>query len=156
MEKVFDLSTEFGLSQGDWLKYKIHIAHNNGSVEPFNVARDGFQEWVSWNRWRGNRGNNDFNRPYIFSLIPIPESSGKYVFGGIFKVIKRHDDWKETGIGYDLELDEKTKSLIGRVIVEYHRKQGQGGRSFKMENHIERMTLMAIIDKPFGGISPQK
>ena len=148
------VSTYFGLSLGDWPQYKIHIAHNNGFEEPIDVARDGFQNWEFWNCWRGGRGNNDFNRPLIFSLIPIPNSGGKYVFGGIFKVVKRHNDWKETEVGYDIELDEKTKNLIGRVVIEYHRKQGQGGRSFKMENHIERMTIVDVLDKPFEGIGP--
>lgn len=148
--------TYFGLTQGVWPRFKIHLAAYNGSSDPIDVAANGgFQEWIFWNKWRGGRGNNDFNRDFIFALIPIPHSGGNYVFGGIFKVVKRHDDWKETEIGYDLELDESTKHHIGRVIIQYYRKPGQGGRSFKMENHIERMTVVEVLDEPYRGIYPQ-
>ena len=142
------------LSEAEMSLYKIHLAANNGCENPFDVAKRDFQEWVFWNRWRGGRGNNDFNRDNIFGLIPLPNQPGKYVFGGIFKVIKRHDDWADTEIGYDLELSDDLKELIGRLIIDFHRTQMMGGRSFKMETLASRMKVSAILEEPYAAINP--
>ena len=143
-----------GLSEAEMSQYKIHLAANNGCEEPLDVAKRDFQEWVFWNRWRGGRGNNDFNRDYIFGWIPLTDRPGKYVFGGIFKVIKRHDDWVDTEIGYDLELSDQLKELIGRLIVDFYREPMMGGRSFKMETLADRITVSAILEDTYAVIRP--
>ena len=96
--------------------YKLHLACWNGEEQPLNVYLRGWDHWASWNAWRGNK--NDFNRDYIFSLIQFYHEPNKWLFGGIFKIVNRHDDWTVTQIGYELELLDLHKEYIGRLIIE--------------------------------------
>lgn len=154
MLRSLKLNNFIGLSEAEMSQYKIHLAANNGCEEPLEVAKRSFDEWIYWNRWRGGRGRNDFNREFIFGLIPLTDQPDRYVFGGIFEVIKRHDDWEDTEIGYDLKLSDEMKDLIGRLIVDFHREQMMGGRSFKMETLADRIKVAAILEDTYRIIRP--
>ena len=93
MEK-FKLNDLFQLTEDEMRKYKIHLAAYNGYEQPLDVFARDREEWKAWNEWRG--GKDDFNREYIIGLIPDYHKIDKYVFGGVFKVIKRYDgtSWK--------------------------------------------------------------
>ena len=47
--------------------YKLHLACWNREDHPLDVYLRSWDEWVGWNKWRGEK--NDFSREYIFSLI---------------------------------------------------------------------------------------
>jgi len=132
-------------------KFKLHLACWNGNEHPLNVYLQDWDEWVAWNQWRGNK--NDFNREFIFALIDYYHEPNKWLFGGIFRVKKRFDNWKETGIGYDLELVDLHKELIGRLIIDFYRYQGLRGRSYKLEKYYEDFTVSEILKKPYDGIN---
>lgn len=148
MEK-FKLNDLFHLTEDEMRKYKIHLAAYNGYEQPLDVFARDREEWKDWNEWRG--GKDDFNREYIIGLIPDYHKIDKYVFGGVFKVIKRYDDWQETEVGYKVELTNQFKSLIGRLVVGFSRYQGLRGRAFLLENFMDSMSIAEILENPYEG-----
>jgi len=148
MEK-FKLNDLFHLTEDEMRKYKIHLAAYNGYEQPLDVFARDREEWKGWNEWR--RGKDDFNREYIIGLIPDYHKINKYVFGGVFKVIKRYDDWQETEVGYKVELTNQFKSLIGRLVVGFSRYQGLRGRAFLLENFMDSMSIAEILENPYEG-----
>ena len=148
MEK-FKLNDLFHLTEDEMRKYKIHLAAYNGYEQPLDVFARDREEWKGWNEWRG--GKDDFNREYIIGLIPDYHKINKYVFGGVFKVIKRYDDWQETEVGYKVELTNQFKSLIGRLVVGFSRYQGLRGRAFLLENFMDSMSIAEILENPYEG-----
>lgn len=148
MEK-YKLNDLFHLTEDEMRKYKIHLAAYNGYEQPLDVFARDREEWKGWNEWRG--GKDDFNREYIIGLIPDYHKIDKYVFGGVFKVIKRYDDWQETEVGYKVELTNQFKSLIGRLVVGFSRYQGLRGRAFLLENFMDSMSIAEILENPYEG-----
>ena len=130
-------------------KYKVHLAAYNGYEQPLDVFARDREEWKFWNEWRG--GKDDFNREYILGLIPDYHKTDKYVFGGIFKVIERYDNWQETEVGYKVELTNQFESLIGRLVVGFSRYQGLRGRAFLLENFMDSMSIAEILENPYEG-----
>ncbi len=124
-------------------KYKLHLANFNGETQPLDVFASSWDEWMGWNRWRGNR--NDWNREYIFSLIADYRRPNKYIFGGIFKVISRE------GEEYEIELSEQFRPLIGRLVVDFYRYQGLRGRAFCLEGYMDSFRLHEITQNPYSG-----
>lgn len=115
MGDIIRLNEILNLPDKELLKYKLHLAANNGYEEPLDVFARDFDKWKGWNEWRGNK--NDFNRELIFSLIPDYHRNNKYIFGGVFKVVERLDDYGDTEIGYRVELADKFNGLVGRLVV---------------------------------------
>ena len=128
-------------------QYKLHLACYNQIEQPLNVYLRGWDEWVSWNEWRG--GKNDFNREFIFSLIQFYHEPDKWLFGGIFKIIHRYDDWTNTEVGYEVELMDLHKDLIGRLIIDFNRYQGMRGRAFKLEGYYNSFSVSEILKKQY-------
>ena len=148
MEKEFMLNDLFRFSSDEIRNYKLHLAsYSNG--HPLDVFARDREEWKAWNEWRG--GKDDFNREYILGLISDYHRPGKYVFGGIFKVVERLDNWQETEAGYKVELTEQFDYLIGRLIVNFYRYQGLRGRAFKLESFIDEFSVAEITQKPYDG-----
>ena len=150
MEQPIKLNSILNLSETDLWNYKLHLAAWNGYEHPLDVFVRDFVEWKGWNKWRKNR--DDFNREFIFTLIPDYRRPGKYIFGGVFRVVERYQDFAETEIGYRVELAEQYKELIGRLVVDFYRYQGLRGRAFIFANYINDMTVAEITEKPYGGI----
>lgn len=150
MDKEIKLNDLLKIEENDLCRYKLHLAASNGEEEPLDVYTRDFNEWIVWNEWRGNK--NDFNREYIFSLIPDYHKSNKFIFGGVFRVVKRYDDWEETNKGYDIELVDEFIKFIGRLEIDFYRYQGMRGRAFLLENYINDMVVSQITEKPYQGI----
>lgn len=148
MEK-FKLNDLFHLTEDEMRKYKIHLAAYNGYEQPLDVFARDREEWKGWNEWRG--GKDDFNREYILGLIPDYHKTDKYVFGGVFKVIERYDNWQETEVGYKVELTNQFESLIGRLVVTFSHYQGLRGRAFLLENFMDSMSIAEILENPYEG-----
>ena len=149
MENLFMLNDLFHLTEDEMKNYKLHLAAYNGYEQPLDVFARDRDEWKFWNEWRG--GKDDFNREYILGLMPDYHKTDKYVFGGIFKVIERYDDWEETEVGYKVELTSKFENLIGRLIVGFSRYQGLRGRAFLLENFMDSMSIAEIMENPYEG-----
>lgn len=150
MEQRITLNSILNISGEELKSYKLHLAAWNGFEQPLDVFARDQDEWKGWNEWRGNK--DDFNRELIFTLIPDYHRPGKYIFGGVFRVIERFDDYAETEVGYKVEIAEQFKELTGRLVVDFCRKQGMRGRAFLFENYINEMEVSEIMEKPYGGI----
>lgn len=135
-------------------QYKLHIATKNEfGQEPLSVFLENWEIWKGWNQWRKER--DDFSRPKIFSLIRFHHEPHKWLFGGIFNVIDRHDNYKDTEVGYTVELDNLHKELIGRLIIHFNRSvaNAKRGRAFYLENYYKDFEVAEILKNKYDGIS---
>lgn len=155
MEKItmtdIKASSILKLNDSDLNQYKLHLACWNGYEHPLDVYLADWNKWIGWNQSRS--GNNDFNRKYIFSLIQFYPEPNKWLFGGIFEVKERYDNWEETKVGYRVELLDLHKEMIGRLIIDFYRYQGMRGRAYKLENYFKDFKISQILKQPYDGIN---
>ena len=128
---------------------KIHFAKNNGYDDPLDLFLNNPDEIKSWNEWRGNK--NDFTRTYIFTVVQFPKRTDRWLFVGIYKIIKRYDDFHDTGHGYDVELTDLCSELIGRLIIDYYFNYPHG-RAVLMESYIDHISVAEILPSKYDGI----
>ena len=124
-------------------RYKLHLACSNGEVHPLDVFVVDHNEWLGWNKWKGDR--NDWTREFVFSLMEFYPRKDSWLFGGVFRVIEQYED------RYVLEEMEDYKKFIGRVILSFHRYQGMRGRAFRLEKYIEEFTVAEILPSVYSG-----
>jgi hypothetical protein len=123
-------------------EYKIHFAVWNGDKQPLDVFISDRDEWKGWNSWRNKR--DDFNRKYIFSLIRFYHQPDKWLFGGIFEVIRRDK------VANTVKLDQRYSEYIGRLLIHYPGPRIRG-RAFYFENHYSKLIVSQIFDRPYSG-----
>ena len=85
--------------------YKLHLATWNGSDQPLDVFVRSRSAWDGWNRWRTTR--DDFNRPFIFSLIDFYPDKDRWLFGGVYRVLSR--EAVNRSESYKIELIEESE-----------------------------------------------
>ena len=49
------LNSILHLSDEEMYEYKLHLAAYNGWEQPLDVFSRDFDEWKSWNEWRGGK-----------------------------------------------------------------------------------------------------
>ncbi|MBQ3723436.1 MAG: hypothetical protein II851_06970 [Bacteroidales bacterium] len=145
--KEIKLKDIFKMTRKELLQCKLHLACNNGSEEPLDVYLRDQAEWFAWNASRA--GRNDFNRPLIFCLIRDYHREDVWLFAGVLRVTERLADWKETKVGYKVEMTDIGAEFAGRLMIGFHRYPGLRGRSFKLETFFKEMTVHEILDKPY-------
>ena len=145
--KEIKLKDVFKMSRKEMLQCKLHLAGNNGSEEPLDIYLRDRGRWIGWNESR--TGRNDFNRPLIFCLIRDYHREDVWLFAGVLQVVERLGDWKESGVGYRVEMTDIGAEFAGRLMVGFHRYPGLRGRSFKLETFFKGMTVHEILDKPY-------
>lgn len=123
--------------------YKIHFARWNGLNQPLDVFVGDFDDWKGWQEYRGSR--DDFNRPYIFSLIQDYRTVDEWLFGGIWKVTARLED------RYEVTLTDELRGLIGRLRIQSAYK-GRATRCL-LESYFEGFFLASIEREPYAGRS---
>ena len=127
-------------------QYKLHLAcRNEDLVEPLDEYIADHNEWIGWNKWRGKK--NDWTRDFVFSLMDFYPKTDAWLFGGIFKVLERHEDI------YELEEVDDYKKFTGRVILSFHRYQGLRGRAYYLESHLDKFEVLEILPTPYSGKS---
>jgi len=127
-------------------QYKLHLAcRNEDWVSPLDEYVTDYKNWLGWNEWRGNR--NDWTRDFIFSLMEFYPRTDSWLFGGVFKVLERHED------RYVLEEVEEFKKFTGRLLLSFHRYQGMRGRAYYLENYIKEFEVVEIFSEPYRGES---
>ena len=63
--------------------YKLHLAcRNEDWINPLDVYVSNQQDWLAWNEWRGSK--DDWNRPYIISMMDFYHHYDSWLFRGIF------------------------------------------------------------------------
>ena len=127
----------------DLREYKLHFAVNNGKQQPLDVWVRNPEDWQGWQEYRQHR--NDFNRPYIFSVMDFYRERDIWLFGGVFRVIARHSD------RYEVELTSRGKPFIGRLKLKSDYIRGRLRRGVKFENHYESLEVAEVLREPFSG-----
>lgn len=120
---------------------KIHLASWNGHKQPLDVFVSDKEEWKGWNEYRGKR--DDFNKKYIFALIHFYPEQDTWLFGGLFKITRRHSD------RYEVELQRKLGNLVGRLKVRY--KRSGRAKAVLPDKQFGRMTVAEILRQPYTG-----
>ena len=125
-------------------QYKLHLACSNGKEHPLDVFVADRNGWLGWNRWRGNQ--NDWTREFVFSLMEFYPRKDSWLFGGIFRVMERHEN------GYELEEIKEYEKYVGRLILSFHRYQGMRRRAFRLENFINKFELSEVLPSYYTGV----
>ena len=125
----------------DVCDYKVHFGRWNGESQPLDRWVDDPCVWQRWQEYRPKR--NEFNRPYIFSLMNFYRERDAWLFGWIFCVSSRHKD------RYEVELMEIGETFIGRL------KLGSSYRDrstrVKFENHYDTFEVLEVLREPYSG-----
>ncbi len=121
--------------------YKCHFARWNGKHQPLEVWARDKSEWQGWQEYRPAR--DDFNRPYIFSLIQFYHETDVWLFGGVFRVLNRHKD------RYDVELTEDGAGFLGRLKLRSPYRNRTTRVNF--DNHYPDFEVQEILREPYSG-----
>ncbi|PRY52961.1 GIY-YIG catalytic domain-containing protein [Knoellia remsis] len=127
-------------------QFKVHFAVWNKEKYPIDVLATNQEEWQGWNSWRGT--NDDFNRPFIFSLAQDKHDSTLWLFGGIWQVLERRP--QPQAFSYSVALREDLMGPFIRRLYIRHKLTGRNIRR-KMENELPTMTVSSILEEPFAG-----
>lgn len=125
-------------------EYKFHAARWGGE-QPLDVYVRDKKEWFWWNTWRNSK--NEFSRKYIFSLIDFYPENNMWLFGGIYKVIKRNGI--PNSHSYEIEELKEYSDYVGRLKIKLEKPSR--GRAFYLEHHLDKMTISEILKQPYSG-----
>lgn len=149
MTGQIELKTLF--SDFDWDAAKFHIAQKAGEMRPIDAFTRSFDEWQ--NSWNGAfHSNHCWNRPYVFSLIELPNQPDKWLFGGVFNVLsheKRTHKGKERSY-YTVDLNPEGRAFIGRLVIKWRKDARAKGR--KPDTVLHNMTVVELLPESYIGI----
>lgn len=125
----------------DVSEYKVHFARYNQQAQPLEVFVRDKAEWQSWHEYRPAR--NDFNRPLIFTLAQFYHETDIWLFGGVYRVLERHEN------RYEVALTDQGSGMIGRLKL----RSPYRGRTTRanFENHYEGFEVQEILREPYTG-----
>lgn len=122
--------------------YKVHFGRaNNEKIEPLDEWLETPDNWVYWQETRPKK--NEFNRDFIFSLMRFYPEEHVWLFGGIFRVLARHED------RYEVELTDQGESFIGRLKI--HSSYRDRPTRVNFENHYDKFEVSEILREPYKG-----
>lgn len=124
-------------------QYKLHFARHNKINQPLEVWARNQQEWQGWQEYRPK--NDDFNRPFIFSLVQFYHEPDVWLFGGVFRVLERHSD------RYEVELSKDGGGFLGRLKLRSTYRER--ATRVKFENHYASLDVQEILREPYCGRS---
>lgn len=125
--------------------YKVHFGRKSGTTEPLDEWVDDRWKWTGWQEWRPNR--DEFNRPWIFSLMDFYPETDRWLFGGVFRVVARHEGRHEGG--YEVELEDLGAKFIGRLKLSSSYRSRPTRVNF--ENHYNSFVVSEILSEPWSG-----
>ena len=135
----------------DWDSVKIHVAQKSGESRPIDVFAKDFDAWQ--NGWNGSyHSNHCWNREFVFSIIEIPNKPNCWLFGGIFRVVSHKPAKNRVGkdcIFYEVELDKRGLSFIGRLIINWEKDARAKGR--KPETMLKNMSVSEVLPELYAG-----
>ncbi len=128
-------------------KYKGHFAVRSGDVEPLNEFIEDEDNWKKWQEYRPKTKKgvylDIFSRDFIFSFMRFyPRGNEYWLFGGIWKVIKRNNRYK-------VKLSDFGKEFIGRLLVQY--KYGKKNTRPNFEKHYHGINVSEIFNQKYSG-----
>jgi hypothetical protein len=122
-------------------EYKVHFARWNGTDQPLEVFVRDRSEWQGWQEYRP--GRNDFNRPYVFSLMQFYHEPDIWMFGGIYEIIARNPD------RYSVILSDVGAPFIGRLKLYSTYRERTTRTNF--ENHYPAFEVQEILPETYAG-----
>ena len=122
-------------------EYKIHFARYNQHSQPLEVWVRSKEKWQDWQEYRPTK--NDFNQPYIFSLMQFYHETDIWLFGGVFIVLRRLQK------RYEVELSDFGKEFIGRLKIRSSYRN-RNSRT-KMLPHYHEFEVQEILREPYSG-----
>jgi hypothetical protein len=123
--------------------YKLHFARWNGKNQPLEVWVRNKREWQGWQEYRPAR--DEFNRPFVFSLIQFYHEPDIWLFGGVFRVSQRHHE------RYEVELSDEGAGFLGRLKLR-STYQNRATR-VRFENHYPSLEVQEVLREPYSGRS---
>jgi hypothetical protein len=123
--------------------YKLHFARWNGENQPLEVWARDKREWQGWQEYRPAR--DDFNRPFIFSLVQFYREPDIWLFGGVFRVLQRHSD------RYEVELAKEGNGFLGRLKLRSTYRER--ATRVRFETHYPGLDVQEILREPYSGRS---
>ena len=119
---------------------KVHLAGWNGTEDPLRVYFQGaFEGWQAWQSLK------NFERPFVVSLIQLPERDQWLYVGTYASAGQRYDDSMKR-YHYNLTALPSCAELAGRLVVNFTR---PGRNSYLMGDGIaERINVREIKSEP--------
>lgn len=124
--------------------YKLHFARYNRDEQPLDVFARNREEWRGWQEYWP--GRDDFNRPFVFSVMSNYQQPDTWVFGGIWRITSRPH---ESGDAYGVELSNELEPFIGRLLLAY-RYTDRAAR-VNLERHLDGLEVHSISPTPYQG-----
>lgn len=124
--------------------FKLHAARWNHHEQPLNVFVRSREDWLGWNTWRNPC--NEFNRPFIFSLIDFYHEQNTWLFGGIFEVMGRGEAKCHS---YKIKELLQVSPYVGRLKISMPKPSR--GRAFYLESHLDKMCVKEILQTEYSG-----
>ncbi|HLL90015.1 MAG TPA: GIY-YIG nuclease family protein [Tepidisphaeraceae bacterium] len=122
-------------------QYKLHFGRWNGKAEPLDEWERDPRIWVKWQEYRP--GRNDFNLPFIFSLINFYRETDTWLFGGVFEVTARHRD------RYSVRLADQGTGFVGRLKLRYAYRERPTRVHFP--EHYRKMEVSELLPEVHSG-----
>ena len=122
--------------------YKLHFARHNRIEQPLDVFVRSREEWRGWQEFRPK--NNQFNRPYIFSIIDFYREPDVWLFGGVWEVLERLPD------SYAVSLTDQGRDFIGRLKL--HSPYRQRATRVNFERRLDEFTVSEILREDYSGL----
>lgn len=116
-------------------QYKLHFARHNRKEQPLDVFVRSREEGQSWQEFRPK--SNQFNRPYIFSVIDFYREPDVWLFGGVWEVLERLSD------SYVVSLTEQGRDFIGRLKL--HSPYRQRATRVNFEKRLHEFTVSEVL-----------
>ncbi len=125
--------------------FKVHFAKDNGKAQPLDAWARKKRDWQKWQETYPSK--NDFNRPYIFSLMQFYHEYDTWLFGGIFKVLERPKKGCANP-SYKVKLTKPGEKFIGRLKIHFSYKTRNP--RVKMEDRYKDFEVKGILATPYG------
>ena len=122
--------------------YKLHFARHNSFEQPLDVFVRSREEWKAWQEFRPK--SNQFNRPYIFSVIDFYREPDIWLFGGVWEVLERLPN------SYVVSLTKRGHHFIGRLKL--HSPYRQRGTRVNLEKRLDEFTVSEILREEYSGL----
>ena len=120
--------------------YKVHFARSYDHAQPLDVfARDRDE----WREWQETKERDRFNREFIFSLAQFYPENGIWLFGGVYRILVRHEDH------YEVELTQQGTAFIGRLKLRSHYVAQYSYPD--LENEYNGFEVQEILREPYTG-----
>lgn len=142
------LPLSFVIRIEDPLQYKLHVARWNGHEQPLDVYLRDKDEWFAWNEYGEEK--DEFDREYVFSIIDVYHETDSWLFGGIFRVIRR--DATPHAFNYVVEEIPDYSELVGRLKIRMPRPPR--GRAYRLERLLPSMEVAEVLSVPYSGNGP--